>query len=34
MLQRNYDRYLYKIRHLVENAFLWLTLERNYYALR
>ena len=22
--QREYDRYLYKIRHLVENAFLWL----------
>ena len=22
--QRNYDRYLYKVRHLVENAFLWL----------
>jgi len=21
---RNYDHYLYKIRHLVENAFLWL----------
>ena len=24
--QREYDRYLYKIRHLVENAFLWLEL--------
>ena len=23
-VQREYDRYLYKIRHLVENAFLWL----------
>ena len=22
--QRDYDRYLYKVRHLVENAFLWL----------
>ena len=22
--QREYDKYLYKIRHLVENAFLWL----------
>ena len=22
--QREYDRYLYKVRHLVENAFLWL----------
>ena len=22
--QREYDRHLYKIRHLVENAFLWL----------
>ena len=22
--QRNHDRYLYKIKHLVENAFLWL----------
>ena len=25
-VQREYDRYLYKIRHLVENAFLWLEL--------
>ena len=23
-IQRDYDRYLYRIRHLVENAFLWL----------
>ncbi len=22
--QREYDKYLYKVRHLVENAFLWL----------
>ena len=22
--QRDYDRYLYKTRHLIENAFLWL----------
>jgi len=22
--QRDYDRHLYKIRHLIENAFLWL----------
>ena len=26
--QREYDRYLYKIRHLVENAFLWLKRRR------
>ena len=23
-IQRDYDRYLYRIRHLVENVFLWL----------
>ena len=23
-VQRDYDRYLYRIRHLAENAFLWL----------
>lgn len=22
--QRDYDRYLYKVRHLLENAFFWL----------
>ncbi len=26
--QREYDRYLYKLRHLVENAFLWLKRRR------
>jgi transposase len=34
-IQRNYDKYLYKLRHLVENAFLHLkALERNSYSLR
>ena len=23
-IQREYDKYLYKLRHLVENAFMWL----------
>ncbi len=24
LVQREYDKYLYKMRHLVENAFLWM----------